>query len=79
MALWLAPLTSSVVYLHNTSSVNITNSVFENSCGNAIIALNSFGEVLLQNISIFHATNITAYCVKQLGGILWLNKKCLWS
>jgi len=47
---------------------------FENSCGYAIITLNTFGVVLLQNISIFHTENMTTYCVKQLGGTLWLNK-----
>ena len=65
---------SAAVYLLDTSSVNMTNVVFQNNCGYGIIGINVVGETVFKNVNISQR-NTNAYChyQKQIqnGGIMW--------
>ena len=69
---------SAAVYLLDTSSVNMTNVVFQNNCGYGIIGINIAGKSVLKNITIYQSSTY-AYCRHQqqflTGGIIWLYNK----
>jgi len=75
----LTSITSTVLYLHAVHSVNITNLVFEDSCGHAIIGLDIIGHSLLQNINIYQSSQNNCLCMKQIfiGGIIWFYSKLI--
>ena len=69
---------SAAVYLLDTSSVNMTNIMFQNNCGYGIIGINIAGKSVLKNITIHQSSTYANYCHQQQflsGGIIWLYNK----
>ena len=73
----LSSTTNTVVYLHTSHSVKITNAVFQDSYSHGIVGLDIVGHSLLQNVTIYQTTINVCCSKKQIltGGIIWLNTK----
>ena len=73
---------SAVVYLLDTSSVNMTSVAFQNICGYGIMGINIASNSILKNIIIYqNRANFSCHHQQQLmtGGIMWLYNKIVTS